>query len=93
MHVLLFVFFKEAELQMCPGTFSCELSAALAAVRGREAQLGAGQSGHAGELAALPGSRPGQGEAVLLSSALRQPVRRQRALGAQPARLAGPAWR
>lgn len=58
-------------------------------VPGREEQLGAGQSGHAGELSTVPSVRPGQGEALLLSSALRQQVRCQRPLRAQRARRIG----
>lgn len=50
------------------------ISAVPESVLGREEQLGAGQSGHAGELSTVPSVRPGQGEALLLSSALRQQV-------------------
>lgn len=47
-------------------------------VLGGADQLGPGQHGRGGELSEVPGVRPGEGEAVLLQSALRQQVRRQR---------------
>ena len=68
-------------------------NAVLGPVAGREERLGAGQSGHGGELSQVPTVRPGQGEAVPLPSALRQQVRSQRPLGAQRAHLSGKATR
>lgn len=76
---------------LCGGFFSSNL--VLGSVCGREEQLGAGQSGHGGELSEVPGVWPGQGQAVLLQSALHQQVRCQRPLRAERAHLLGNATR
>lgn len=71
----------------------CFLSPCLLQVPGRKKQLGDGQSGHAGELSQVPSIWPGEGQAVLLQSALRQQVRCQWPLWAELANLPRKATR
>lgn len=71
----------------------CFSNAVLVPVPGREEQLGAGQSGHGSELSQVSSVWPGQGQAVLLQSALHQQVLCQRPLWAKWTNFLGKSTR